>query len=225
MNVSLRLESNTIRDLRRTKFYISKSRANDTQHEYSNRDWCYWYASFRRTYGKDSDFGTGILGRGIVDELSKHPEEWKEIYAMSRSKKGSFPPRVKHSHLDLTASADDMAEEVKDINAEYVFFAAYLDAGDADENTRVNGKDDSLDLTTGESDIKSRRHVRELPQGPRDQRRNDSNQENRSRLWFEALRCPSRNAQATHGGDRSMAARATFQLLLQAAKKLAFVCR
>lgn len=58
---------------------------------------------------------------------------------MSRSKKESFPPRVRHSHLDLTGSAEDMAKEMKDINADFVFFAAYLDAGNADENTRVNG--------------------------------------------------------------------------------------
>lgn len=83
---------------------------------------------------------TGILGSAIVNELSKHPEEWQSIYAMSRSKKGSFPPRVKHSHLDLTGSASDMAAEIKHIEADYVFFAAYLDAGNADENDRVNGE-------------------------------------------------------------------------------------
>ncbi|KAF2141185.1 uncharacterized protein K452DRAFT_271836 [Aplosporella prunicola CBS 121167] len=82
---------------------------------------------------------TGILGRGIVNELGSKPDEWSNVYALSRSKKDSYPSNVHHNHLDLTSSAEQMAKDLKDIEAEYVFFAAYVDVGSADENNRVNG--------------------------------------------------------------------------------------
>lgn len=59
---------------------------------------------------------------------------------MSRSKKGSLPGNATQAHLDLNTGADQMAKQLAGVEAEYVFFAAYLDAGDADENTRVNGE-------------------------------------------------------------------------------------
>ena len=59
---------------------------------------------------------------------------------MSRSKKEDFGPRVKHTHLDLTASAETMCNDLKGVEADYVFFAAYLQRNPDRENTRVNGK-------------------------------------------------------------------------------------
>ncbi|KAM0081724.1 hypothetical protein ACKRZS_006112 [Fusarium odoratissimum] len=82
---------------------------------------------------------TGILGQEIVKELCSRPEEWSTIYTVSRSKKDDFGPRVKHTHLDLTATADSMFDDLKDVEAEYVFFAAYLQKDTDEENTRVNG--------------------------------------------------------------------------------------
>lgn len=58
---------------------------------------------------------------------------------MSRSKKDNFGPRVKHMHLDLTATAESMCEDLKNVEADYVFFAAYLQKDTDEENTRVNG--------------------------------------------------------------------------------------
>ncbi|KAF2744575.1 NAD dependent epimerase/dehydratase family protein [Sporormia fimetaria CBS 119925] len=83
---------------------------------------------------------TGILGRQIVKELSQDTQTWKKIYALSRSKKDECPQNVEHTHLDLTGSAEDMAKEISKIDAEYLFFAAYLEKGDAEELDRVNGE-------------------------------------------------------------------------------------
>jgi hypothetical protein len=58
---------------------------------------------------------------------------------MSRSKKDDFGPRVKHTHLDLTATAESMCDGLKNVEADYVFFAAYLQKDTDEENTRVNG--------------------------------------------------------------------------------------
>lgn len=58
---------------------------------------------------------------------------------MSRSQKGAYPSRVSHIHLDLTGSAEDIAKETKGVEAEYLFFAAYLAKDDPDEATKVNG--------------------------------------------------------------------------------------
>ncbi|KAI9148283.1 NAD dependent epimerase/dehydratase family protein [Paramyrothecium foliicola] len=80
---------------------------------------------------------TGILGREIVTELARR--NWSKVYALSRSKKDEYPENVSHSHLDLTGSAEEIAKELKGIEAEYLFFAAYLAQDDEKEATRVNG--------------------------------------------------------------------------------------
>lgn len=59
---------------------------------------------------------------------------------MSRSNKEDFGPRVKHVNLDLTADAEHMAAKLKGVEADYVFFAAYLQKDNEEEATRVNGK-------------------------------------------------------------------------------------
>ncbi|KAL0935446.1 nad dependent epimerase dehydratase family protein [Colletotrichum truncatum] len=82
---------------------------------------------------------TGILGREIVGRLGHDSKQWKTVYAMSRSKKDEYPSNVKHSFIDLTGSADEMAKNLQGIEAEYVFFAAYLQKDTDQENWDVNG--------------------------------------------------------------------------------------
>ena len=59
---------------------------------------------------------------------------------MSRSKREDFGPRVQHVHLDLTRAAEEMAAELKGVEAEYVFFAAYLEQDTDEKATKVNGE-------------------------------------------------------------------------------------
>ncbi|KAK5006345.1 hypothetical protein LTR28_006603, partial [Elasticomyces elasticus] len=82
---------------------------------------------------------TGILGREIVAELGRSPQRWSTIHALSRSKKDQYPENVVHNHIDLTASAEEMAKELKGIEAEYIFFAAYLAKDSEEEATKING--------------------------------------------------------------------------------------
>ena len=82
---------------------------------------------------------TGILGREIVHELSKDHRQWPTIYALSRSKKEQFSETVKHSHIDLISSADEMAKDLKDISGNVVFFAGYMQEDTEQENWDVNG--------------------------------------------------------------------------------------
>ncbi|TDZ16204.1 Uncharacterized protein Cob_v010810 [Colletotrichum orbiculare MAFF 240422] len=82
---------------------------------------------------------TGILGREIVSRLGKNRDEWKTVYALSRSKKDEYASNVKHASIDLTASAEEMAENLKGVEAEYVFFSAYLQKETEQENWDVNG--------------------------------------------------------------------------------------
>lgn len=61
------------------------------------------------------------------------------MYALSRSKKDEYPSNVVHSHIDLLNSADQMAKQLEGVEAEYVFFAAYLQKDTERENWQVNG--------------------------------------------------------------------------------------
>lgn len=60
---------------------------------------------------------TGILGR--------NPQKWPTMHALSRSTKEDYPSSVIHNHIDLTSSAQEMAKDLKNVKAEYIFFAAY----------------------------------------------------------------------------------------------------
>jgi len=82
---------------------------------------------------------TGILGRAIVEALGQDKQTWPTVYALSRSQKLDFPDNVKSQHLDLLASAEDMAKELGNIQPEYVFFTAYLAKDSEEEATKVNG--------------------------------------------------------------------------------------
>ncbi|KAL9122307.1 MAG: hypothetical protein Q9187_001135 [Circinaria calcarea] len=82
---------------------------------------------------------TGILGREIVAALGKDPKQWEFVYAVSRSQKDAYPPHVKHSFIDLTGDAKGMAKQLEGVEAEYLFFAAYLQKDTEQENWDVNG--------------------------------------------------------------------------------------
>ena len=82
---------------------------------------------------------TGILGRAIVHELGRQPQKWTQVHAISRSKQEAYPPTVKHSHLDLTASVHDMAEQLSGVKGDYLFFAAYLQRSSDQELLQTNG--------------------------------------------------------------------------------------
>lgn len=81
----------------------------------------------------------GILGRAIIQRLSSNPQKWSTIHALSRSQKEDYPSSVKHTLVDLTANADQLAKNLQGIEAEYLFFAAYLQKDTEQENWDVNG--------------------------------------------------------------------------------------
>ena len=81
----------------------------------------------------------GILGREIVHALCKDPSHWQTVHALSRSQKEEYPSNVKHDTIDLTSSAQDMAKQLQGVEAEYVFFCAYLQKDSEQENWDVNG--------------------------------------------------------------------------------------
>ncbi|KAL8718194.1 MAG: hypothetical protein Q9225_004639 [Loekoesia sp. 1 TL-2023] len=82
---------------------------------------------------------TGILGREIVAALGKDPRTWHTVHALSRSQKEEYPPSVKHDTLDLTEDAQEMAKQLQGVEAEYLFFAAYLQKDTEQENWDING--------------------------------------------------------------------------------------
>ncbi|KAI4142537.1 MAG: hypothetical protein L6R39_004898, partial [Caloplaca ligustica] len=82
---------------------------------------------------------TGILGREIVTALGNDPATWQVVHALSRSQKEKYPPSVRHDTIDLTGDAEEMAKQLQGVEAEYVFFAAYLQKDSEQENWDVNG--------------------------------------------------------------------------------------
>ncbi|OJJ76587.1 hypothetical protein ASPBRDRAFT_145639 [Aspergillus brasiliensis CBS 101740] len=83
---------------------------------------------------------TGILGREIITHLSSLPS-WTSIYALSRSKKSSYPAQVHHASIDLLASPNELASQLssQNVSADYLFFTAYLQEGDEKDLERING--------------------------------------------------------------------------------------
>lgn len=80
-----------------------------------------------------------MLGKEIIAELSRDPQTWPTVYALSRSKKDSYADNVVHKHIDLQSSAKDMAKDLENVKPDYVFFTAYLAKDSEDEATKVNG--------------------------------------------------------------------------------------
>lgn len=83
---------------------------------------------------------TGILGRGIVQELGNHQSQWPTVHALSRSKKDDFASNVIHNHINLLSPADEMAKDLSKVQGEYLFFAAYLQKDSEHEQWDVNGR-------------------------------------------------------------------------------------
>jgi nucleoside-diphosphate-sugar epimerase len=83
----------------------------------------------------------GITGRAIVGALSKDPKTWTKVYSMSRRQKPESQHQtsnIQHSTLDLMSSASDMAKQLKGIEAEYIFFCAYIAKGSEQGNVDAN---------------------------------------------------------------------------------------
>lgn len=85
----------------------------------------YGFTSFGNPLLKSFEI-LGILGRKIVHALGKDPKPWETVHALSRSQKEQYPSNVKHDTIDLTGDAKSMAKQLEGVEAEYVFFAAYL---------------------------------------------------------------------------------------------------
>ena len=102
---------------------------------------------------------TGILGREIVRALCRDPERWQTVHALSRSQREEYPPNVKHDFIDLTADAEGMAKQLQGVEADYIFFAAYLQKDTEEKNWDVNGDMlqnflDALDITGASKKVK-----------------------------------------------------------------------
>lgn len=79
-----------------------------------------------------------MTGSAIVHHLCKDAG-YKKIYSLSRSNPGYSSPKVQHATLDLQSSAEEMTKELKGLEADHIFFCAYLARDDPAESTRVNG--------------------------------------------------------------------------------------
>ena len=91
--------------------------------------------------------------------LGNHSEQWQTVHALSRSQKDTYPSNVKHGFLDLTQDVEEMAEQLQGVEAEYVFFAAYLEKSNDQENWDVNGAMlktflEALDVTGADKKLK-----------------------------------------------------------------------
>ena len=71
--------------------------------------------------------------------MGADPAKWKTVHALSRSQKDEHPSNVVHNHIDLMNSAEEMAKELKNVKAEYVFFAAYFQQESEEKEWEVNG--------------------------------------------------------------------------------------
>jgi len=80
-----------------------------------------------------------MTGHAIVKELTSDTSKWTKVYTLSRSQKGQDHDNVVHATLDLQTSAKDMAKQLSGVEAEYVFFCAYLAKDDEGEAAKVNG--------------------------------------------------------------------------------------
>lgn len=92
---------------------------------------------------------TGILGKETASALGKDPK-WTKIHALSRSQKLEYPPSVRHDHIDLMGSAQEIAKQLQDqnIDGEYLFFAAYMAKADEKEASDVNGTHSTQSMET-----------------------------------------------------------------------------
>jgi hypothetical protein len=163
---------------------------------------------------------TGILGKEIVSALGRDPQ-WTKIHALSRTQKDKYPPSVQHAHIDLTASAQELAKQLReqDVRGEYLFFAAYLAKDDEGEAADVNGRSaiSFHKMKFGIELMDTRSDVEELP-------RSIGHQWSKIEKSFvdhrrKTIRRPPRARQMSHGGNRPLDRRPLppAKLLLRAA--------
>ncbi|RAK96243.1 SDR family oxidoreductase [Aspergillus ibericus CBS 121593] len=83
---------------------------------------------------------TGILGREIINHLSRDPT-YTKIHALSRSPKPSSLSHVHHASIDLLSTPTTLSTQLTSQNvcADYLFFTAYLQEGDEKDLERING--------------------------------------------------------------------------------------
>ena len=81
-----------------------------------------------------------MLGRQIVHLLGTSPETWTKVHALSRSQKEKYPDNVEHDTIDLSGDISVMTDQLKHVEGEYLFFAAYLQKDSEEESWEVNGK-------------------------------------------------------------------------------------
>jgi hypothetical protein len=82
---------------------------------------------------------TGILGRQIVKELVRSPQQWQPIYTFSRSQEEEHARNAVHKFVDLSTSSQEIALQLKEIRADCLFYAAFVETGDEENNWHVNG--------------------------------------------------------------------------------------
>lgn len=110
-----------------------------------------------------------MTGYAIVKELAADPSKWTKVYTLSRSQKGGDHSNIKHATLDLQSSAEEMAKQLSGVEAEYVFFCAYLAKADEGEAAKVNGTMlknflDALAITGADKKLKRVIHTAGLKQ-------------------------------------------------------------
>ncbi len=91
--------------------------------------------------------------------LGKDSKQWETVHVLSRSQKEEHPFNVTHDTIDLTGDAKEIAKQLKDVEAEYVFFATYLQKDSEQESWDVNGAMlktllEALDITGASKRIK-----------------------------------------------------------------------
>jgi nucleoside-diphosphate-sugar epimerase len=80
---------------------------------------------------------TGITGSAIIHHLIKD-SSYDKIYSFSRRNPGYQHSKVQHITMDLQSSVEDMANDLSEVSAEYIYFCAYLAPGNPTELLRVN---------------------------------------------------------------------------------------
>ncbi|KAF2092511.1 NAD dependent epimerase/dehydratase family protein-like protein [Rhizodiscina lignyota] len=77
----------------------------------------------------------GISGQYMLRLLSKHPQRWTKIFALSRRPPHGFDaPHIQHVSIDLLGGVDSIQRTLDAVNvsADYVFFFAYKESSGAE---------------------------------------------------------------------------------------------
>jgi hypothetical protein len=87
----------------------------------------------------------GISGQAMLKVLSANPERWRDIYSLSRNfyvgggpdgKGGSVDGgQIRHLQMDFLVEPRSIARNLEEhgVEADYVFFFAYMDGPERDE--------------------------------------------------------------------------------------------